>query len=324
MRQRPQYLMQALAAAGHPVWFVDPRLQHPTVVEGGIHLVPSLGPVPSSGVILYIHFAPSHTLVDRFSDTIVVYDLLDDLSIYDEDEHRLPERRRVRHHHRTLVKEADIVLASNPVLVERHRNERDDGILLVENGVDLGRFTPEGPVAPELDRAGPVAGFHGAIARWVDLDLVRAVAELRPSIRFVLVGPVEPGVEDGLERLLGLPNVHHLPEQPSDLIPSFVRGFDVGLVPFVVNEMTQGVTPLKMYEYLACGVPVVATPLPACRSQQGVETAEGPEAFSRALDRVLAGSDPNILRSLAAGASWERRIRPLLQRLQDLGVRSAQ
>jgi glycosyltransferase involved in cell wall biosynthesis len=322
MKQRPQYLLEALAAAGHDVWFIDPRLDKAEVVGDRIHLVPSIGPTPRSGVILYTHFAPTQTLVDRFSDRVVVYDLLDDLAIYEPNEEGLPTERTVKHHHRPLVEEADVVLASNPVLADRHRTERDD-LLLVENGVDLDRFTPEGPVAGSLPE-GRIVGYHGAVAPWFDFDLFTAVANLRPDLTFVLVGPIDPEAEDRADKLASLPNVTLLPAQSSEKIAEFVRGFSVGVLPFVIDEMTEAVTPLKMYEYLACGVPMVATPLPACVREEVVQTAHDPASFAARIDEalLLTAAERQDLRNHARTASWDRRATPLLDRLESLGLRS--
>ena len=322
MKQRPQYLLEALARAGHVVWFVDPRLGEERTVGERIHLVPSIRHTPGAGVILYTHFAPTQTLIDRFTDTVVVYDLLDDLAIYEPNEEGLPVERTVKHHHRPLVEEADVVLASNPVLADRHRSERED-LLLVENGVDLDRFTPEGTVAGSLPE-GRIVGYHGAVAPWFDFDLFTAVADLRPELKFVLVGPIDPEVEDRADKLTRLPNVTLLPAQSSEKIAEFVRGFSVGILPFVIDEMTEAVTPLKMYEYLACGVPMVATPLPACLREEAVQTAQDPASFAARIDEalLLTAAERQDLRNHARAASWDRRVGPLLDRLESLGLRS--
>lgn len=322
MKQRPQYLLEALAAAGHEVWFIDPRLREPRNVGERVHLVSSIRSAPASGVILYTHFAPTQTLVDRFADRVVVYDLLDDLAIYEPNERGMPLERTVRHHHQPLVDGADVVIVSNSVLANRHRSERDD-LLVVENGVDLARFTPNGPIAPSLP-ADPVVGFHGALAPWLDFDLVASVARLRPGLSFVFVGPVDPEVKDQAAALAELPNVTLIPAQSSATIAGFVRGFSVGILPFVVDKMTEAVTPLKMYEYLACEVPMVATPLPACVREAAVSTASEAPSFAAAIDAALdlGPGDRENLRRRAEAASWERRIEPLLARLEGLGLRS--
>lgn len=321
MKQRPQYLLEALASTGHEVWFVDPRLGRAETVGERIHLVPSIRSTPRSGVIVYTHFAPNQTLIDRYQDAVVIYDLLDDLAIYEPNETGMPAERTVKHHHRPLVEEADVVIASNPILGQRHRGERTD-LILVENGVDLARFTPEGPVAESLPR-GVIVGFHGAVAPWFDFDLVTSVAGIRPELEFVVVGPIEPEVEDQAQMLGELGNVTLLPAESSDRIARYVRGFTVGILPFVVDEMTEAVTPLKMYEYLASGVPVVATPLPACDRHPAVATASQPGEFAARIDDAL-GLTPRQrldLRAHAEPAAWEQRIGPLLNRLEERGQR---
>ncbi|MFV1962544.1 MAG: hypothetical protein ACC658_12030, partial [Acidimicrobiia bacterium] len=138
MRQRPQYLLSAFAAAGHPVYFVDHR-ERGVRQEEGVTICRSLRDVPRSGVIIYLHFAPLRHLIDNFDDAVVVYDVLDDLSIYDSEELGLPEGRKVRSHHPLVMERADVVLVSNHVLAERHRAERPD-LIMVGNGVDPAAF----------------------------------------------------------------------------------------------------------------------------------------------------------------------------------------
>jgi len=321
MKQRPQYLLAAFARAGHPVFFVDTRATSPYDVDG-VRVVPSLSHVPAANVILYVHFAPIRELFERFDDTVVVYDLLDDLSIYEADEQGMPEHRRVRAHHPALVRSAAAVIASSEVLAEGHRHERPD-ILLVENGVEIDRFgRPQGR-PPEVPAGTPVVGYHGAIARWFDVELFTRVATANPQWRFVLVGPVAPEMREAIDRLGAAENVLVVGEQSSDRIPGYVQAFDVGAIWFRVDDLTKAVSPLKMYEYLAAGVPVVATPLPACVATPGVRVAATPEDMSRAIAEAL--EEPAELEqdrlATARAASWDRRLRPLLDRLDDLQLR---
>jgi hypothetical protein len=97
----------------------------------------------------------------------------------------------------------------------------------------------------------------------------------------------------------------------------------VGILPFVVDEMTEAVTPLKMYEYLASGVPVVATPLPACVRHPAVATSSEPAEFAARIDEALGLTRRQRLdlRAHAEPAAWEHRIGPLLQRVEERGQR---
>lgn len=320
MRQRPHYLLEALARAGHPVWFVDPSQKAVRTSSSGVMVSPSFRPVPARDVILYSHFALNARLGDHFENSTLIYDILDDLSIYDPDEIRLPENQKVRPHHRVVVGEASVVMVSNPVLYEGHKHERPD-LLLIENGVDPAVFDPDGP-ATEIVSDSPVVGYHGAISEWFDFDLVRDVAEARPGLAFVIVGPTDERVAHKADELRRLPNVHLLPRQDVESVVGIIRGFDVGIIPFLVNDMTSGVTPLKMYEYMAMQVPCVSTALPAAVSHGSVAVAANVEEAVEAIDAVLAGDiDRQRLRNEAMAASWDRRIEPLLARLESDGLR---
>ena len=324
MRQRPQYLLAAFAAAGHPVYFVDPREPEARVTAEGVRVVPDLTAVPGAGVLLYVHFAPVRTLFDRFDSAAVVYDVLDDLSIYEADETGVPAERRVAAHHPAVAASADVVIVSSPVLAGRHRGERAD-LVLVPNGVDHAAFSTAAPRPGDLPEGRPIAGYHGAVAAWFDFDLLAAVAGLRPDLDFVVVGPVAPEVRRRADEVAAAPNVHFLGERPPAAMPGYVQGFTVGAIWFVVNDLTRAVTPLKLYEYLAAGKPCVSTPLPACREEAAARTAATPDEFAAALDAALAeAADPAYAAAATAAgrsADWSHRLAPVLERLDHLGLR---
>jgi glycosyltransferase involved in cell wall biosynthesis len=250
-------------------------------------------------------------MFDNFEDPVIIYDILDDLTIYDADEIGMPEERRVRSHHPSVMDRADIVLASAPTLIKMHEMERPD-ILLVENGVEPTRFRDDLAV-PEALRtiAKPIVGYHGAVARWFDFDLFEAVAGSLPEYAFVIVGPVDDDASDRVRSYSSLPNVHIVGAVPSNDIPNYVASFDVGIIPFVVDELTRGVSPLKMYEYLAARVPVVATPLPVCEAHPVVRTASTPESFASEVQSAFEGRSGAFYEAAdiaADAASWDNRI----------------
>ncbi len=158
--------------------------------------------------------------------------------------------------------------------------------------------------------------FTGAIvAKKLDVSLLAELARARPAWSFALVGPVgagDPGTD--VSALRREPNIHLLGPRPYERLPAVLRAADAGLIPYARNALTESVFPMKVYEYLAAGLPVVATPLPALAEVGEVATAPDAEGLARALERALAADSPErrAARSRAAAAhSWERRLQEI-------------
>jgi glycosyltransferase involved in cell wall biosynthesis len=161
--------------------------------------------------------------------------------------------------------------AANAVVVsaERLRDDAvqargsDAGVHVVGNGVDFGAFRraaeARATAAPATEETVHI-GYVGALAPWFDFDLVAALARARPRWSFDLVGPVLGGVEMDLAALMTLGNVRHRPAVAHDRVPEILMGFTAGMIPFRRTSLTAAVNPNKLYEYLAVGLPTVATP----------------------------------------------------------------
>ncbi len=140
---------------------------------------------------------------------------------------------------------------------------------------------------------GPRIGFVGAISGYkLDLPLVRALAEAHPEWSIVLIGKVGEGDPwTNVDALRGLPNVHLLgPRSYADL-PAYLKGFDTAILPSALNDYTRGMFPMKFFEYLAAGCPVVSTALPALRAYRHVaHFADSHGQFIAAVERSLTGA----------------------------------
>ena len=158
-------------------------------------------------------------------------------------------------------------------------------------------------------------GYVGAIDRWFDVALLELCAQTYPGWEFVLAGS-SVGLPAG--SLRPLPNLRLLGEIDYDRVPGLVAGFDVCIVPFLDNELTRCVNPVKAYEYLAAGKPVVATALPELAALEPglVHVARSHDEFAGALSLALAEKDDAPLaarrRAWAAGHDWSARGRELL------------
>lgn len=253
----------------------------------------------------------------HLGERAVVYDATDLDWTFTRRWNRWHLRRGLRH----AVGAADLVLASSSALPERLPAARRPAVVL-PNGCDPDRFTPEGPSASWLDRLPrPRLGYLGAIdTRAFDAELVATVARSRPDWTFVLVGPATPA---GYAPLRGLANVRLFDAVPYADAPAVLRGCDVGIIPYRVGGLIDYVHPKKCYEYLAVGKPVVATPLPALARLAGpVRLAGDAPAFVAAVAAALRDArDPDALarrREVAVANGWSvrgDRLRDLLAEL---------
>jgi glycosyltransferase involved in cell wall biosynthesis len=217
--------------------------------------------------------------------------------------------------HAQLCRQADVVFASAAELLADCARYTDRAYL-VRHGVEWHHFskaalTPPHRPADIGDLAGPVIGFFGLIHEWVDQEVLCRIAAAFPEATLVLIGRVQ--VDDA--RLRAMPNIRLLGQRPYADLPAYAAAFDVALVPFVRNELTAAVNPIKLREYLCAGLPVVATALPEIAllrdERPQLHIAETPDQFITAIREVLRGGRDLAARRAAALAeepeSWPGR-----------------
>jgi glycosyltransferase involved in cell wall biosynthesis len=272
-------------------------------------------------VLLWAYVPQAEVLLDGLRPAAVVYHCVDDIAAQkgvDAVSFRAAEKR--------FAARADLVLASAPALAERMRR-LSQHVLYAPNVADTDLFAQAlapGPVDAALDALPrPRVVFTGAVVGTkLDFALLARLAELRPDWSLALVGPVgegDPGTD--VAPLAARPNIHLLGARRYAELPGVLRGADAGLIPYAVNELTSSVFPMKVYEYLAAGLPVVATPLPALAAVEEVRTAEGAEGVAAALDVALDEDDPaarSERSARAAAHSWDARIAEIAAALASL------
>ena len=262
-------------------------------------------------------FAPDAPyLVGRLGEECFLYYCVDEYSEFDG-----VNAERIASAEAELVRRAHLVVTSSEALFESKRAIRPDTVLML-HGVDYDHFASAWRAAPPrpADLASvppPIFGFFGAIQYWIDVALIAAVARLRPRYSFVLIGDCLHDVS----ALKGLPNVHLLGRRPNADLPSYCAAFAAGLIPFKRTALTRSVNPIKMYEYLAAGLPVVSTSLPEVRRFDGpITTADVPESFAAACDRILATNYPGrreTISKVVERESWHSKVEQLSAIIQN-------
>ncbi len=267
--------------------------------------------------ILWIFLPSLVGLVGRLDEKLVIYHCVDDHAANP----RVPARQ-VKAWEQVLLHKADLVFATSETLYQDKRPFNAHTFYL-PNVADVAHFAasrdPHLPVAEPLERIPhPIAGFVGNISAYkLDLGLLALAAKNNSEWSFVFVGPIGRGdPSTDVAPLRALPNVHFMGEQPFSELPRWVKGFDACLIPFQRNESTRGSLPMKFFEYLAAGKPVIATDLASLREfRDYFIPANGAAEYSDALAAALK-QDPQRLvaqTEIAARYSWDARMAELVQ-----------
>lgn len=208
-----------------------------------------------------------------------------------------------------LFHQADILVFSAKSLLEKKMAElpwlgeqTTKSVATLPNGAEVAHFQWR------AENRSRIVGYAGSLDEWFDVAAVRAAAEANPQAQFVLLGRVEDGKVNVLQ---SVPNIRLYGEVPYARLPTYMSEFDVGLIPFLVNPLTLATNPIKLYEYFACGMPVVSTALPEVASYGSlVYIASSPEQFAARVSEALAEQDAGRRRErrlLAERESWDAR-----------------
>jgi glycosyltransferase involved in cell wall biosynthesis len=278
--------------------------------------------------ILWISSPYDADLVGRFGAKLSCY--------YNDDEYAQMERnQRVKEYLEALDAElcrrSDVVVATSTAQWKRRRAINPHSYM-VPNAADYELFhqavEPETPLAPQIaDLAKPVIGYVGWLGHQIDVKLLLKIAKRYREGALALVGPDEIPPSDTLSQLRAMPNVHWLGRQdPADL-PSFLKGFDVALIPYRLAGYVLTAYPLKLHEYLAAGRAIVATGLPELRAfEDVVRIADTHGAFLDNIEHALNDSSSEAVArrtKVASQNTWDDRVaeiyRVLEQRLEMNG-----
>jgi uncharacterized SAM-binding protein YcdF (DUF218 family)/glycosyltransferase involved in cell wall biosynthesis len=269
----------------------------------------------------------AHELLNHLDPTLTVYYCIDDLASSSH------EARKIAGSERAMFRRADLVFVTSEKLRQRAAADSRH-VHFFPFGVRFQLFDEarQAPRAAPADIAGlrrPIVGYVGGLHQWIDQELAAAVAARLPHVTFVYVGPPQCD----LSRLEACPNIVLLGGKPHATLPSYIREFDVGIVPYKLSDYTSNVYPTKLNEYLAMGIPVVATDLLEIQRFNAahgdvVSIASTADAFAAAVERELAQPQSALAArriEVARTNSWQSRIAQmsvLIEEAADLRART--
>lgn len=253
---------------------------------------------------------------------LIVYDNMDELSAFRGAPPRLIALER------ELFRRADVVFTGGQSLFEAKR-DRHPNLHAFPSSIDVAHFAQARRSTPKLPDQesipSPRMGFFGVIDERMDLDLVARIADLRPSWQLIMIGPV---VKIDPVSLPKRPNIHWLGGRKYQELPAYLAGWDVGIMPFAINESTRFISPTKTPEFLAAGLPVVSTPITDVIRPYGekklVEIAACAEEFVAKVGQLLSTRSPDWLRRVdqhLSLSSWDLTWSDMLSQLAKARAR---
>lgn len=256
----------------------------------------------------------------HMDERAVVYDCMDELSQFRGAPPELVRRER------ELLAAADVVFAGGPKICQAKRRFNPNSYSY-GCGVDVKHFgkarhARTKPAADIAHLRGPVLGYFGVVDERLDYDLIGTLADQNPNWNIVFVGPstkVDPGTFPRGE------NLQWLGGRDYSALPSYVKGFDVCMMPFALNEATEYINPTKALEYMAGGRPIVSTAIEdvALQYDHIVDVAGSPNEFIALCARAINEPDKRRLRAGAKVArqnSWESIVAQLEKHIEDVLV----
>jgi len=268
-------------------WSALRRLNRALYV-GGIRR--ALKHLPGDELVLWLSYPLQAWALDAFQQRVLAcYDWTDDWAAFDvlpvEDPQELVDMNDC------ILRQADVVFAVSEELTRR-ASMVNPHTHRAPNATDahmLQAAERNGPLAEELlELPRPIIGYIGQIADKMDYDLVDALTQARPEWSFVFVGNVWVNRQEQVAALAARPNVHFLGQCAYRELPTYLRGFDVCVLPHVRSALTRSMDPIKLYDYLASGKPIVSTGVAGVeRFTDVVYVGNTPQEFMAALDRAV-------------------------------------
>lgn len=271
--------------------------------------------------ILYVTWAANSFYMKRYKAKTVIYDFVDDLEMFPLIGDKIYKC------HDEFLEKADIILVTATRLIDKIKDRRPDAVLS-HNAVSFDTWQVRGSVKPDeemkkLVGKKPIVGYLGSlIESCFDYDLLKYAAKARPDYNFVISGPLDFDTSNDEHRWKEYPNIHFVGtvEKYEDLAKR-IHFFDVCTVPFLLNHVTQSISPLKLFEYMAAGKPIVTSDMRECKKYKSVLASKDEKEFVLNLDKAMKIKDDKDFKALvlkeAKENTWEARTEKIVELLDE-------
>ena len=255
----------------------------------------------------------------------IIYEYIDELS--DEISGHLPDF--VYDRHKNIIEDkSNIAVGSADKLIEEIEEIRGkENVAMITNGVQYDHWQYRSNEVPEklkdiVSKGNPIIGYFGALAKWFDYELLKKVAKERPNYEIILIGFLyDNSFKDS--KIDELENVHYLGIVDYKELNQYSQYFTISTIPFLLNDITESTSPVKLFEYMAMGHPIVTTDMRECRKYKSVLIGKSHEDFIEKLDFALTLDKKdeyyNYLKEEALANTWREKA-AILDRLIEKNI----
>lgn len=256
--------------------------------------------------------------IGRFGEDAAIYDCADEITEFRQARMR---RKAVVERERELLGKVDAVVTTSQSLFDT-KSPYAKKARLIRNAAEIGHFRKAAEITRKPDDIAhlekPIVGFYGYLADWLDWPLIEHVVRTGTQFDWVFIGPTTRNLAD----LNELDNFHALGKKPYEQLPEYLAHFSCAHIPFDRTPLTLHVNPVKLYEYLAGGVPVVATPLPELKPFEDIiSITDDPNEYLEAVRRSIdEDSDEKHERRMGrvGNETWESRVDDYMELIVEL------
>lgn len=270
--------------------------------------------------ILYFYLPPPAGVIGKLREKAVIYHCVDEWATYPGGKSKI-----FMNMEKELIAKADSVIVTNELLYNR-KKQFARRIYKIYHGVDYGHF------AQEFDRAAPlpedikniskpIIAVIGAFANWIDLDLIKLIAQKHKEWSIVCIGPVDSNVD--MMNLTKISNIYYLGRKEYSELPNYYRVINVFIIPFLLNEHIKNCAPTRLYEHLSSGKPIVTTDFPGAYEvgEEYIYIASDKNNFVKKIEIALKEKRLAITekrRALAEKNTWNLRIEKISEIIEEI------